>query len=358
MDRWSDRMDGFALEGTPTEMGRQFAERLSASDRSLASISPESLDPPEAKRAFARECVPAVEEHVPELLAEIDAFADDISVDRETARLVPLALDADVGCSLVGIAGVHTSSGDPLFGRNLDFHPSTRRFAKLFSTRPADGLASVGCALAFVGRLDGINEAGLAVGFAGVPTEAYVPGISWPLAIRHVLDTCERVGEATAFLESIPHVRNVNFLVADAAGDVAGATGDVAVVEAGPEAVATTRPDDGFVAATNQFASTRMREYQSVAHQPEARVPADCPRYRTLTEWFEDRRGDIGLDDLQTATGDPDAGACWRIDDEDDDPRSTIWSWTAALGEGVAHLARDSPVETPYRPVEVPGRGD
>lgn len=335
-------MEQFALTGTPSEMGATFASAVRERDRSLASITPESVDPPAAKVAFARECVPPVEEHIPALLAEIDAVADGLGVDRETARLVALALDADAGCSLVGIAPEHTVCSGPLFGRNLDFHPSTRSFAKRYRTDPADDLASVGCGLSIVGRLDGVNEAGLAIGFAGVPTESYEPGIAWPLAIRHVLDTCERVDEASAFLESIPHLRNVNFLVVDV-------TGDLAVVEAGPDAVATRRPADGVAVATNQFAGERTREYQSTG-----RAPADCQRHRTLTEWAGAHRGSIALADLQTAMGDPERGACWRIDDEGDDSRSTLWSWTAAPREGVAHLAADSPATTPYEPVELP----
>lgn len=339
-------MDEFELTGSYAELGLQFAEWLDDEGRSLTAVSPEPLDPPEDTRAFAAECVPHVEEHLPGVLSELDAVAEATGHDPEAVRTVPLAVDADVGCSLLAVTGQRAPDGGPLFGRNLDFHPSFRRYSKCYRTRPADALASVGCGFTVGGRLDGVNEAGLAIGFAGVPTEAHEPGISWPIAIRAVLDTCESVPEATALLEAVSHVRNVNFLVADASGDLA-------VVEAGPADVRTTRPGRDWAAVTNQFPSAAMRTHQSLERHPD-----DCPRLQTAAALLADEGTDISLSSLQTAMGDPETGVCWPLDEASDDPRSTIWSWAMALGAGKARLARGSPVRTRYGPVAVPRAGE
>lgn len=336
-------MDEFDLSGTYPELGRTFAAALDSADRSPAAVSPETVPPPSEDLAFARDCVPHVEEHAPGLLDELDAVADGLDADRETLRAIVLALDTGMGCSLVGVSGAHTATGNPLFGRNHDYRPSTREYAKLYRTRPDDGYGSVGCSLNPVGRNDGVNEAGLAVAFSGVPCDEREPGVMFPLAVRRVLDGCATVDEAVAVLEAMPHAFNVNFLVADASGDLA-------VVEASTDAVETTRPDDGVAVATNQFASASMLE-----HQAGDRTPADCHRYATIDRWTD--AGELDLEGLRTVMGDPDAGVCWRLKEAEDDPRSTLWSWTAELGSGVAHLARDSPAETSYEPVALPESG-
>lgn len=337
-------MDEYRLEGRYDEVGRQFAAVVEARGETLQSVSPESLDPSSAVREFARECERAVADHAPRLLDELRGIADASGVEAEAVKAVPLAVDTDPGCSLVGVGGEYTESGGALFARNHDFYPSFRRYSKLYRMDPADGLASVGCAHGFVGRCDGVNEAGLAVGFAGVPTEADEPGLMWQLAIRAVLDSCHTVAEAVDFLEDVPHARNVNLLLADASGGVA-------VVEASPNAVETRRPSRGWTVATNQFASSCMREHQSAD-----RAPADCSRFRAIEAWAADHGGPVGVDDLQPIVGGPEAGVCWCVDEAREDPRSTIWSWTVDTSADVGYLAGDSPAETPYEAVSVPGR--
>lgn len=336
-------MDEYEMAGNYYGMGRQFGMRLERDGVSLGSVSAEPVDRREEMIQFASECEPIVETHAPELLRELRGIADCTGVDLQAVKSIPLALNADPGCSLVAVSPDHTESDAPLFGRNHDFYPSFRDYSKLFYASPKDGLASVGCAHNFVGRLDGINEAGLAIGFSGVPTDEYAPGFMWPLAVRTVLDTCHTVSEAVSRLADLPHAQNVNFLVADA-------TGDIALVEASPNAVKTIRPDDGFARATNQFSSESMQRYQ-----PTASVPADCPRFQRLGDWFHARDTPIGLDDLRTVMGESETGVCWRTDDHDgNDPRCTIWSWAMEVGSGSPLLARDSPAETEYEPIPVP----
>lgn len=336
-------MKTYELSGTPRELGREFADRVLDRANDLQEVSPEPLDPPPNRVEFARQCEPLVAEHVPQLLEELDGIADRLERSREEVRAVALALDHDPGCSLLAVGPPHTD-GETLFGRNHDFRPSFRPFSKLFHTEPADGLASVGCASTFVGRLDGVNEAGVAIGFAGVPTEADRPGLMWPLAIRAVLDSCESTREATSFLESVPHVRNVNFLVADEAGEIA-------IVEASPERVEVVRPDDGWAAATRQFSSSTMRE-----HQATDALPRDCARYAAIEDRVESGNGRMDVESVQRLLGDPEDGVAWRIDDfPGDDFRATIWSWAMNLDRAALTLSSHSPATTAYEPIPFPG---
>lgn len=108
---------------------------------------------------------------------------------------------------MVAVSGDHTVDGNPRFSRNYDFYESFADFSELYRTRPTDHLASVGCSDHWVGRHDGINEAGLAIGHTFVPNDSNEPGITFGLAARAVLDTCRSVDDAVAFLERIPHAR-------------------------------------------------------------------------------------------------------------------------------------------------------
>lgn len=331
------------LTGRYEAMGREYASQLEGLGRSLAEASPETLDPPAERRALARKCAAHVAEHAPFLLEELEGIADATGLETDVVETVPLALDARAGCSLVAVAGERTVGRTPLFARNHDFYPSFRDFATCYRTEPADGLASIGCSCVYVGRCDGVNEAGLAIGFAEVPPHEFEPGVTWQLAVRAVLDTCRTVTEAVEFLESIPHATNVNFLVADASGEIA-------IVEASPAEATAIFPDDDIVSVTREFRTESMREYQSTD-----RTPADCSRRRAVAEWFDEQDRRVTEADLQTAMGDPDVGVCWPVDERREDPRSTIWSWTIDPAERVGHLARDSPIETPYEAVRVPG---
>ena len=321
------------LRGSYEAMGRQYGAALDD-----VGFSPQPLTP--AKRSFVRASRPAVETHTPDLLAELDGLADAGGWESESIAAIPLALGYDAGCSVVAISGDHTVDGVPRFGRNYDFYTSFADFAERFRTDPADGLASVGCSDHWTGRQGGINEAGLAIANTFVPNDGPQPGVMFGLATRWVLDTCSTVAEATAFLEDLPHARNTNFVVADTAGAVA-------VVEASPERVRTTTPDDGIAVATNHFITDELRAFE----------PADADRtsserrYAALADWFETREGPVDTAGLQAVLSDPTTEVCACATAEASDPVETLWSWTAVLEKPSIQCAGGRPDETPYESV-------
>jgi predicted choloylglycine hydrolase len=329
-------MQEIELTGSYYEMGQQYGRLLTQGGFSPEPASPE-------KRQFVRDCEPAVQEHTPELLDELRGIADAGDWDIELIQVMPFALGYEAGCSVVAVSGEHTVDRKPLFGRNYDFFRSFGDFSELYRTQPADHLASIGCSDHWVGRHDGINEAGLAIGHTFVPHYGDQPGLMFALAARAVLDTCRTVGEAVAFLEQIPHARNTNFLVADAAGDIA-------IVEASPEEVTTTRPTNGFGAVTNHFQSDTMAAFE--APDDEERSDSET-RLQNLTDWFETHSDQFDIGEIQRILGDPEHGVCACGDEHEDDPITTLWSWTATLGESVGHLTKGAPDDTPYESVAV-----
>ncbi|OUO63829.1 linear amide C-N hydrolase [Collinsella sp. An268] len=158
---------------------------------------------------------------------------------------LPITIDLpDLACSTFNAT---TSEGDALFGRNFDLSFSP---GMLVRTDPADGYASVSMVnLGFLGYgedklpedlvsslttlaapyapLDGMNEAGLAVGVLLIdtdPTDQQTDkvDITTTTAIRMMLDSCATVDEAVALLEQYDMHSSANscyhFQIADASG--------------------------------------------------------------------------------------------------------------------------------------------
>ena len=158
---------------------------------------------------------------------------------------LPITIDLpDLACSTFNAT---TPEGDALFGRNFDLSFSP---GMLVRTDPADGYASVSMGnLGFLGYgedklpedlvsslttlaapyapLDGMNEAGLAVGVLLIdtdPTDQQTDkvDITTTTAIRMMLDSCATVDEAVALLEQYDMHSSANscyhFQIADASG--------------------------------------------------------------------------------------------------------------------------------------------
>ena len=158
---------------------------------------------------------------------------------------LPITIDLpDLACSTFNAM---TPEGDALFGRNFDLSFSP---GMLVRTDPADGYASVSMVnLGFLGYgedklpedlvsslttlaapyapLDGMNEAGLAVGVLLIdtdPTDQQTDkvDITTTTAIRMMLDSCATVDEAVALLEQYDMHSSANscyhFQIADASG--------------------------------------------------------------------------------------------------------------------------------------------
>lgn len=327
-------MNEHALAGDYHEMGRQYGAFLGQSGFSLEGISEEQF-------RFSRECEFVVEEHAPELLEEMRGIADGGGFDPDLIKVLPLTLPGS-GCSIVAVAGEHTKRGKPMFGRNYDFFRSFAKYGELYRTRPEGRLAHLGCSDHHVGRHDGLNEAGLAIGQSGPLSNESQPGFIGTLAMRVVLDTCRTVAEATAFLERIPHISNNAFLLSDASGDIAA-------VDVSPGVSKVTRFTDGFGFLANRFASEEMKVYE-----PEDRIPNDEARARNFRNWFGSRT-DLTEEDVQRVLADPDDGVCTCADEREAEvnPHAdvTLWSWTAVLGEPGIRVSKGTPNVTPYEPV-------
>ena len=91
------------------------------------------------------------------------------------------------GCSAVMSGGV--------YGRNYDFWPRGYE-ARFALVQPRGSYASIGGSHQLTGRLDGMNEHGLAIGLHLVKVRPRFPGLTSTLLVRLVLDSCATTAEA------------------------------------------------------------------------------------------------------------------------------------------------------------------
>jgi predicted choloylglycine hydrolase len=172
-------------------------------------------DGPDARPA-AGEGRAALQAHMPELVPVLDrvwelAGGDDVARRFLTHYGPPAVI---TGCSVAVAPGE-----EPVLVRNYDFSPDFFEGTVLRSRWTGGQGQVIATCEAFMGVLDGINEAGLAVAltFGGRP--AHGSGFAIPILLRYVLEQCGTAEEAATALMRLPCASVQNVMILDRAGD-------------------------------------------------------------------------------------------------------------------------------------------
>ncbi|HLR04092.1 MAG TPA: C45 family peptidase [Virgibacillus sp.] len=130
--------------------------------------------------------------------------------------------------------------------RNYDYHPKTYE-GRYTVFQPTDaGYAVIGPSQRITGRMDGMNEKGLVMGYNFTHRKKPGDGFICSMIGRLVLESCGDVQEAIALLQDIPHRHSFSYVILDA-------TGDSAIVEATPREVSIRHAN----VCTNHFENMR-----------------------------------------------------------------------------------------------------
>ncbi|PYZ98284.1 acyl-CoA--6-aminopenicillanic acid acyl-transferase [Alteribacter lacisalsi] len=153
------------------------------------------------------------------------------------------------GCSSVMINGI--------YGRNYDYHPKTYdgRFV-LWQPESGKGYSTIGFAQRVIGRMDAMNEKGLAAGYHFVNRLRPSDGFICTTIARFVLNRCATVKEAVSLLKEIPHRHAFNYSLTDASGDTA-------IVEASGKGVEVHEGD--VSGCTNHFEKKQVENRHRTA---------------------------------------------------------------------------------------------
>ncbi len=197
--------------------------------------------------AFARACAEVAKGVFPPALDTFRGMADASGLEGEDFLAYYFARREGVlrGCTMFAVVPPVTEDGGVIVGRNYDWVYSDLKWCEVRGIRQTGAFPTLGYTHHWAGLPDALNGEGLFVAIASLPRRPPGrPGLQWNLIVDAMMATCRTVREAEAVLTSVSHLRAMSYLVADASGDAA-------VVEAGPGGVTVRRGADGFVVATN-----------------------------------------------------------------------------------------------------------
>jgi len=181
--------------------------------------------------------VDLLDKYAPGLTAEIQGLADGLewSFEQAVQEFSGYFVEYErSGCSIM--------TGTDFLVRNYDSHPSSYE-GRLLIFKPNDGgYASVGPSMQITGRMDGINEKGLAIGYNFTNRIGSDDGFVCNMIGRILLETCATVDEGIELLKLLPHRTSFSYVLFDRQGESV-------VVEASPRTV-VVRPAN---MCTNHF---------------------------------------------------------------------------------------------------------
>lgn len=330
-------MDHLELRGSYEEIGLQ-------QGRLLQQVG-FMLPPPEPKMLrFARQCEEIMTQYAPELLEELRALGEAAELAYEALLTLSVTAPYDpddvpaAACTVVAVLPERTAAGQTLVGRNYDFfNDVSEEGATTYRTYPHQKYASLGNCDIWVGREDGVNEAGLFVGQAAFFKPGLQPGLTFWFIVRMLLDRCATVAEALELITHLPHAASWTYLLADAGGHAA-------VVEPTTEGVAVRYPEDGLLILTNHAVCTEW------AGQ-EAFVPPDSrPRYNRLRALLGGDRP-VDKEAVKQAMRDHEGLVCSHGAHFPHRKFGTLWSVVGCPGERQLEIAAGHPCETEYQTV-------
>ncbi|MFC0301267.1 C45 family autoproteolytic acyltransferase/hydrolase [Virgibacillus soli] len=114
--------------------------------------------------------------------------------------------------------------------RNYDYHPKTYEGRFMLFQPTDDGYATIGPSQRITGRMDGMNEKGLVIGYNFMHRKKPGDGFICNMIARMLLENCATVDEAISFLQEIPHRHSFSYVLLDQQGETY-------VVEATPRQV-------------------------------------------------------------------------------------------------------------------------
>ncbi|SFD44625.1 Predicted choloylglycine hydrolase [Lentibacillus persicus] len=179
----------------------------------------------------------ALTSFAPGIWKEIHGLGDALKMEKEEAIRMFGGYYLEFGRS-----GCSIFTDSNYMIRNYDSHPKS--YEGRFSLyQPTDeGYAVIGPTMQITGRVDGMNEKGLVMGYNFTHRKQSGDGFLCNMIGRIILETCASVEEAISLLKELPHRHSFSYVLLDKSGESF-------VVEASPREVAARKSN----VCTNHF---------------------------------------------------------------------------------------------------------
>ncbi|MEN1969246.1 C45 family peptidase [Lentibacillus sp. N15] len=172
-------------------------------------------------------------------------------------------------------SGCSIFTGKDYLIRNYDYHPKTYE-GRYMVFQPSDqGYAIIGPSQRITGRMDGMNEKGLAMGYNFMHRKTPGDGFICNMIGRIILESCASVDEAVAMLKEIPHRHSFSYTVLDKGGETY-------IVEATPRSVVVRQSN----VCTNHFERLTDENRHHLADSRE-RLEAMQKQGKELTDVYQ-----------------------------------------------------------------------
>lgn len=292
-------------------------------------------------RSFPDECRSAVELWHPAILDEYEGMRSASGLQEAEfasyyfGRTAPLA----GGCTNLAVLPEATCDGQLIVGRNYDWAYADKRWCEARYVAPNREYGRVGYTHHWGGLCDGMNEAGLTICIASLPSVGEsVPGIQWHIVVDMVLTQCDSVTAAVKLLTSIPHVRSIAYLVADES--------NAAIVEASSSQIRVRKPRAGLIVGTNHWVTEELPSG--------SRGAASAARWQQAVARLTAASSSHSLDTVRAVLSDHDGGICAGFHPDESGngalqgKSGTIWSLIAKPASRSLFVAPGHPCVTPY----------
>jgi len=241
------------LKGSHEFMGQHYGKLLYKNGVRLDELMPNN----NYQLKIGRESLSICENIYPEIIEEIKAMSYELHIDYKTFGTFIItagAFSRDIGCTIF----CYRNKNEIFFCRNHDMFSDLKKVTETALIRPNNGFTFVGHGDGLIGKEDGINEHGLAVGMNFIAPKTVKPGLNFFVLIRMILEKCKTVEETIQLIKDIPVCTSHNIVVADKLLNMA-------VIEMCPERVRIRYPKDNenYMVSTNHFQHSEMAEFDN-----------------------------------------------------------------------------------------------
>ncbi|SDH68306.1 Predicted choloylglycine hydrolase [Alteribacillus persepolensis] len=182
----------------------------------------------------------------------------------------------------------YTRSGCSIFTdsrfmiRNYDSHPRGYEGRYVLYEPSDQGFAVIGPSMQITGRIDGMNEKGLVMGYNFTNRTKSGDGFLCNMIGRLILETCANVKEAISLLKAVPHRHSFSYVLLDP-------DGASYVVEASPRQVAVRKSSvctNHFhvLSKENRYRQEETRRREAVIHNQQQDAQSAYQAFKVMND--------------------------------------------------------------------------
>lgn len=326
-------------QGSYYEMGEiigKFFRKVNISDF-LPHFSKEKLE-------SSLEYLEPIKKFTPDLLDEFKGMSDASDIDFDTIvakEISPWRVQPQ--CLVMAFASKHNSQKKPILAKNHEWVEDDAQYLTLCSCKPDRKIESFGFTFrgSEISRYGGINRSGLAISSAAASFDKPGIGVIFNIAQRWILDNCNNTDEAVTFLEKIPKVWGVTYIIIDKHDNIAK-------VESHSDRTFVTRYDNEFTFNTLAFDSEVMKGYNTNDEWMQSVLPH---RKNFINSWFNTKKGSIDLQNMVDLMKDHDNTIC----DHSTDGKMNYgicWSWILTIGKNQSLISEGPPCKNEFQKID------